>query len=115
MTTDIDVGQFSESLNDKADRDLQNLSSEGREFVGIKTYDSSVSYSLGEFIITVISDKVKLYRSLANNNTSALTDTTKWEEVSFGSSGGDSSNIGDMGFAPLGIDESLNLRRYLNG
>ena len=23
--------------------------------------------------------------------------------------------IGDMGFAPLGIDESLNLRRYLNG
>ena len=23
--------------------------------------------------------------------------------------------IGDIGFAPLGIDESLNLRRYLNG
>ena len=23
--------------------------------------------------------------------------------------------IGDMDFAPLGIDESLNLRRYLNG
>ena len=58
-------------------------------------------------------NEVKIYQSLADNNTSSLSDTTKWKEVSLG--GGAGGEIGDMGFAPLGIDESLNLRRYLNG
>lgn len=59
-----------------------------------------------------------LVRSLINDNTNnfvedpTLIDDEHWKKLSFGGGGGE---IGDVMFAPLGIDESLNLRRYLNG
>lgn len=96
-----------------ANTDLSNISSAGKAYVAIKGYDSTATYSLNEVVLTVSNNEVKLYQSLANNNTSSLSDTTKWKEVSLG--GGAGGEIGDMGFAPLGIDETLNLRRYLNG
>lgn len=52
--------------------------------IGIKLYDSSATYTLNQVVLTVVSDSVLLYRSLANNNTSPLSDTTKWEEVELG-------------------------------
>ncbi len=59
-----------------------------------------------------------LVYSLINNNTNnfvenpTLIDDEHWKKLSFGGGGGE---IGDVMFCPLGIDESLNLRRYLNG
>lgn len=83
-----------------------------QELVGIKGYDSNETYSLNDVVVYVDTNNgVKLYQSLDDYNTSSLSDNTKWKEVSLG--GG--SEIGDIGFAPFGIDESLNLRRYLNG
>ena len=55
-----------------------------QELVGIKGYDSNEAYSLNEVVLTVVSDSVLLYRSLENNNTSPLTDGTKWEKVELG-------------------------------
>lgn len=82
--------------------------------MGVVAYDNTKTYNLDDVVLNVDSSgAVVLYLSLAANNTSALTDTTKWKQVSLG--GGAGGEIGDMGFAPLGIDESLNLRRYLNG
>lgn len=79
----------------------------------ITVYANVKTYSLNEVVMTLdTNNNVKLYKSLANNNTSALSDDTKWEEVSLGGGGGE---IGDVGLAPFGIDETLNLRRYLNG
>lgn len=58
-----------------------------------------------------------LVYSLINDNTNnfvedpTLIDDEHWKKLSFGGGG----EIGDVMFAPLGIDESLNLRRYLNG
>lgn len=79
--------------------------------IGITSYDNTKTYNLNNVVLNIEGDVVKLYRSLVNNNTSALTDDTKWKEAPLGGGG----EIGDMGFAPLGIDESLNLRRYMNG
>lgn len=99
------------SIESVANVDLSNLSTTGKHYVAFKGYDSTTSYSLNDVVVSIQNNEVKIYQSLADNNTSSLSDTTKWKEVSLGGGG----EIGDMGFAPLGIDESLNLRRYLNG
>lgn len=117
------------SIESVANVDLSNLSSNGKHYIAFKGYDSATAYSLNDVVVSIQNDEVKIYQSLADNNTSSLSDTTKWKdlttkwkdlsdttkwkEVSLG--GGAGGEIGDMGFAPLGIDESLNLRRYLNG
>ena len=56
----------------------------------------------------------KEYKSLIDENqgNNPTTSPTSWEESS---SGGGGLEIGDIGIAPLGIDESLGKRRYLNG
>ena len=82
------------------------------QFVAFKGYDSTATYSLNDVVVSIQNNEVKIYQSLADTNTSSLSDATKWKEISLGGGGGE---IGDIGFAPLGIDESLNLRRYLNG
>lgn len=49
----------------------------------ITVYANVKTYSLNEVVMTLdTNNNVKLYKSLANNNTSALSDDTKWEEVS---------------------------------
>ena len=55
------------------------------------------------------------YQSLTDNNigNNPLTDETNWKKVNLGGGGG--LEVGDIGIAALGIDESKGLRRYLNG
>lgn len=115
MTIDETTGAI--TIPGIADTDLSNLSTTGKHYVAFKGYDVAETYSINDIVVNVDADnEVKIYQSLADDNTSALTDGTKWKEVSLGGGGGGGGGeIGDMGFAPLGIDESLNLRRYLNG
>ena len=81
--------------------------------VGIGKYYVTRTYAKDDVILNVDEGEIKLYQSLIDNNIgNDLTDETKWKIVRLGGGGGE---IGDIGFAPLGIDESLNLRRYLNG
>ena len=85
------------------------MSSTGKGYVGIKGYDSTTTYSLNDVVLTVSNNEVKLYQSLANNNTSSLSDTTKWKEVSLGGEGA-SRNIGEIVIStiPL-VDAGLHL------
>lgn len=77
---------------------------------GVAEWDSGTTYYTGDFCKGV--GEGKLYISLADNNINhAVTDSTYWEE--FSSGGG--LEIGDIGIAPLGINETQNKRRYLNG
>lgn len=85
---------------------------QGENANGILIYDPTYTYSLNELVV-VSGEEVKMYKSLADNNTgNSLTDKDFWEEVSLGGGG---LEIGDIGIAPLGIDENQNKRRYLNG
>lgn len=111
---DIDLRWYSQlsvsPSNPFANPDLSNLSSTGKHYVGFKGYDSNETYSLNDIVVNVNSNnEVKLYQSLANNNTSSLSDTTKWEEVSLGG-GGASRNIGEIVIStvPL-VDAGLHL------
>lgn len=79
---------------------------------GVPEWLSTCEYHNGSWVKSNASGAWKLYQSLVDNNTgNAVTDTSKWQSVSFG--GG--LEIGDVGIAPLGIDETENRRRYLNG
>ena len=81
--------------------------------IGVYAYETTRTFSKDEISVSVESDgQVALYRSLANNNKgNSLENGNFWEYISLG--GG--LEIGDIGFAPLGIDETQNKRRYLNG
>lgn len=72
----------------------------------VKALQSIVMYQTGD-------EKPKLYinKTGVNGTNPPPHDTDNWKPLN-DSVGGE---IGDIGFAPLGIDESLNLRRYLNG
>lgn len=77
-------GNYLIPYTEKADLSLSNLNASGKAYVAIKGYDSTATYSLNEVVMTIVSGSVLFYKSLVNNNTSALSDTTKWEAVSFG-------------------------------
>ena len=76
---------------------------------GVSTWDSGTIYYTGNFV----SLNGRLYISQVDENqgNNPATDTTNWQE--FSSGGG--LEIGDIGIAPLGIDETKGKRRYLNG
>ena len=73
----------------------------------VKALQSIVMYQTGD-------EKPKLYinKTGVNGTNPPPQDTDNWEPLNDSVGCGE---IGDIGFAPLGIDESLNLRRYLNG
>lgn len=48
---------------------------------GIELYDSTKTYSQNKVVLNVANNVVKFYQSLSDNNTSALTDNTKWREI----------------------------------
>lgn len=91
---------------------------------GSYTFNPTVSSNIGGYPKNAVlwyfpeNEAPCLVYSLINDNTNnfvddpTLIDGEHWKKLSLGGAGGE---IGDMGFAPLGIDESLNLRRYLNG
>lgn len=80
-----------------------------KQFVAFKGYDSTTTYSLNDVVVSIQNNEVKLYQSLADNNTSSLSDTTKWKEVSLGGDGA-SRNIGEIVIStvPL-VDAGLHL------
>lgn len=91
-------GNYLIPYTEKADLSLGNLNSAGKAYVAIKGYDSTATYSLNEVVMTVVSGSVLFYRSLVDNNTASLSDTTKWSEVSFGSGANvDLSNLSSTG------------------
>ena len=51
---------------------------EAAKDVGIKKYESTSSYSTNELVVNVDNNNPQVYRSLADNNEAALSDTTKW-------------------------------------
>lgn len=55
-----------------------------KQFVAFKGYDSTATYSLNDVVVSIQNDEVKIYQSLADNNTALLSDTTKWKEVELG-------------------------------
>lgn len=77
---------------------------------GVSTWDNGTIYYTGNFV----SLNGKLYISQVDENqgNNPETDTTNWKEFS---SGGSGFEVGDIGIAPLGLDETQNKRRYLNG
>ena len=74
------------SIETVANVDLSNLSSNGKHYIAFKGYDSTTSYSLNDVVVSIQNNEVKIYQSLADNNTSSLSDTTKWKEVELGGS-----------------------------
>ena len=81
---------------------------------GIKVYSSTETYAENEWVLGTVDNEKGIYQSLVSSNkNNPLTDTTKWQKVSLGGGGG--LEVGDIGIAALGIDETKGLRRYLNG
>lgn len=81
---------------------------------GIPEYDSATTYYIGSICKVLEDGKPILYTSLTDDNigNDPVNDSTNWERLSFGGGG---LEIGDIGIAPLGIDETKGKRRYLNG
>lgn len=107
-------GNYLIPYTEKADLSLGNLNSAGKAYVAIKGYDSTATYSLNEVVMTVVSGSVLFYRSLVDNNTASLSDTTKWSEVSFGSGANiDLSNLSSTGEAHFANPSLSNLTNGL--
>lgn len=81
---------------------------------GIPEYDAGTTYYVGSICKVLEEGKPVLYTSLTDENlgNNPVTDATNWERLSFGGGG---LEIGDIGIAPLCIDETKGKRRYLNG
>ena len=81
----------------------------------IRFYSTTETFNINEVVLNINeSAEVELYKSLSNDNkNNPLTDETNWQKVNLGGGGG--LEVGDIGIAALGIDESKGLRRYLNG
>ena len=81
---------------------------------GIPEYDAGTTYYVGSICKVLEEGKPVLYTSLTDENlgNNPVTNATNWERLSFGGGG---LEIGDIGIAPLGIDETKGKRRYLNG
>ena len=86
---------------------------DGIEGCAIRKHNLTETFNLGEWVLGGTGDNEGIYKSLVSNNVgNAISDDTKWEKVELGGGG---LEIGDIGIAPLGIDETQNKRRYLNG
>lgn len=78
---------------------------------GIPTYSATQEYSVTSWVKDLAGEKI--YKSLQGGNKGHdLTDPAWWAELKLGGGG---LEIGDIGIAPLGIDETKGKRRYLNG
>jgi hypothetical protein len=90
MNTDgNDTFDFQRDLNDNNDK-IDAFAGK----VSIKNYLSNDTYQKDDVVMSIIDNKVKIYKSLIANNTgNALTDDTKWEEVELG---GTSRDIGEI-------------------
>ena len=109
LTDGNDTFDFTRDINDNNDK-IDAFAGK----VSIKNYSSNDTYKKDDIVMSIVDDDVKLFKSLVNNNVgNAITNETYWQKVELGGGGG--FEIGDIGIAPLGIDETKNLRRYANG
>lgn len=78
----------------------------------LATYEPSAEYKKNQWVLAEVGGEFGIYQSLVDGNKgTSLLDGTYWEKVSLGAG----LEIGDIGIAPLGIDETKGKRRYLNG
>lgn len=84
-----------DNLNKFIDDTYKGLNGTLELFDGCVLYDSNISYNDTSIVFNIdLDNKVKIYRSLINNNLgNSLTDDTKWEEVQLG---GNSRNVGEI-------------------
>lgn len=88
---------------------LQDTLIKESEQYGIMRWNNTTRYKEGGFCL---GQDGNLYQALRDNQGKEPTSSTDDWKV-FTSGGG--LEIGDIGFAPLGVDETENKRRYLNG
>ena len=83
-------------------------------YKGAVLYDETETYTNKSIVFNIDENgEAAIYQSLIADNTgNALTDETKWRKVSLGGSG---LEVGDIGIAAFGVDETKGLRRLLNG
>lgn len=102
-------------LGTPVNADYMNHIEQGIAGCAIRFYSTTETFNINEVVLNINeSAEVELYKSLSNDNkNNPLTDETNWQKVNLGGGGG--LEVGDIGIAALGIDESKGLRRYLNG
>lgn len=102
-------------LGTPVNQDYMNHIEQGIAGCAIRYYSTTETFKDKEGVLNVNEEgDIELWQSLTDNNLgNPLTDTTKWEKVPLGDGGG--LEVGDIGIAAFGIDESKGLRRYLNG
>lgn len=102
-----------DNLNKFIDDTYKGLNGVLDLYKGAVLYDVNETYSNKSIIFNIDeNNKIKIYRSLVNNNIgNSLSDTDYWQEVSLGGGG---LEIGDIGTA-LYVDETQGKRRRLNG
>lgn len=108
-----DYSQLTE-IGTPVNADNMNHIEEGIAAGSFTKYDSNTVYQINDLVTSFEGSELKVYKSLKSENyNNPVTDVTYWEEVALGGGGG--LELGDIGIAPLGIDETENKRRYLNG
>jgi hypothetical protein len=101
-------------LGTPVNADNMNHIEEGIAAGSFTKFDLKATYAKDDLVTVIEEASPVIYKSLQDNNIgNALSDSAYWEKISLGGGGG--LEIGDIGIAPLGIDETKGKRRYLNG
>ena len=101
-------------LGTPVNADNMNHIEEGIAAGSFTKFDLNTTYGKNDLVTVIEDGSPVIYKSLIDNNIgNALSSSIAWEKISLGGGGG--LEIGDIGIAPLGIDETKGKRRYLNG
>ena len=101
-------------LGTPVNADNMNHIEEGIAAGSFTKFDLNTTYGKNDLVTVIEDGSPVIYKSLVDNNIgNALSSSIAWEKISLGGGGG--LEIGDIGIAPLGIDETKGKRRYLNG
>ena len=101
-------------LGTPVNADNMNHIEEGIAAGSFTKFDLNTTYAKDDLVTVIEDSSPVIYKSLVDNNIgNVLSSSIAWEKISLGGGGG--LEIGDIGIAPLGIDETKGKRRYLNG
>ena len=102
-------------LGTPVNADNMNHIEEGIAAGSFTKFDLNTTYAKDDLVTVIEDGSPVIYKSLIDNNIgNALSSSIAWNKISLGGGGG-GLEIGDIGIAPLGIDETKGKRRYLNG
>ena len=91
---------------------LNNYIENGIADNAITNYENDREFPKGQWVLAEVGGEFGIYESEVDGNKgNSLLDKTYWKKVNLGAG----LEIGDIGIAPLGIDETKGKRRYLNG